>query len=106
MTDRLFTPRHSAANAPKCGREFLGLLSNDKKVVMRAPKSSSEYYQYWDVDGGDIVPMPETICPEQREEFIELVEWYELPLSGPGNTGGENTGGVVGGGHSCLRGDM
>ena len=71
-------PAHSA---PVDGRDFIGLLSDGVKVVMRHPKSTSEYYHHWDVDGGQCVPMPKTICPDNKDEFIELVEWYAMPVA-------------------------
>lgn len=76
---------HSAAqpahSAPVDGRDFIGLLSDGAQVIMRHPKSTSEYYHHWDVDGGQCVPMPKTICPDNKDEFIELIEWYAMPMA-------------------------
>ena len=64
---------------PTCGRDFFGLLSNGWAVVMRAPKQTNEYYAEWDVDCNIHVPMPETIDTQSRDDFVQLVDWCEIP---------------------------
>lgn len=68
-----------ADTAPTDGTEFIALLSNGKKVMMRRPSAKSEYYDYWDCDGDYCVPVADTICTESRAVFLYIIEWYAAP---------------------------
>lgn len=67
-----------AQSAPRCGRDFLALLSTGEFVVMSYPMRATGWHDYWNAYGVR-VPVAETICVDSRMDFIEIVEWYELP---------------------------
>lgn len=71
--------KQGAATVPTCGRAFLAVLNDGQKVVMRRPADETGFHDYWVVQSGVRVPIPETICTEARGEFMHIVGWYEMP---------------------------
>lgn len=67
---------------PTDGRQFLAVLSNGKAALLHHPAATTGYYDWWECDGPYRVPVAETVCTSSREDFLFIVEWFDLSKLG------------------------
>ncbi|MGL1919925.1 MAG: hypothetical protein OCD03_02745 [Hyphomicrobiales bacterium] len=70
-----------AQSAPRCGRDFLALLSTGEFVVMSYPMRATGWHDYWNAYGVR-VPVAETISTQWQADFLQIMQWFELPKVG------------------------